>query len=198
MPGLAGDLRSWWQSRHARDKRNNRFPKRIDKSGPDGEVREGSNLLWKISLLRLGNSLFGRIISLLTFVGNCPRSGCSTAVSCDDSGYGGPKTRIPCKIPCLQGITLETDAISTASPATQSGIRLGFPRDTETGRKSGFSRIRFGLQTPGSPVLRRKSRKVSGRVREYSRFAETIGGDWFDHDCRPRAASDFATRSHCA
>jgi hypothetical protein len=24
-------------------------------------------------------------------------------------------------------------------------------------------------------------------VRDYSRFAETIGGDWFDHHCRPRA-----------
>jgi hypothetical protein len=30
---------------------------------------------------------------------------------------------------------------------------------------------------------RRKSAKVSGLDREYSRFAETIGGDWFDHDC---------------
>jgi hypothetical protein len=26
MPGLAGDVRSWGQSRHARDNRNNRFP----------------------------------------------------------------------------------------------------------------------------------------------------------------------------
>jgi hypothetical protein len=26
--------------------------------------------------------------------------------------------------------------------------------------------------------------KVSGLVRENSRFAETIGGDWFDQDCR--------------
>jgi hypothetical protein len=35
-----------------------------------------------------------------------------------------------------------------------------------------------------SPNLRWRSPKVSGLVREYSRFAETIGGDWFDHDCR--------------
>jgi len=55
----------------------------------------------------------------------------------------------------------------------------------------GFSRIRFRLQTPSSPILRLKSPKVSGHVRGYSRFAETIGGDWFDHDCRPRAALSF-------
>jgi hypothetical protein len=39
--------------------------------------------------------------------------------------------------------------------------------------------------------MRRKSPKVSGLVGEYSRFAETIGGDWFDHDCRPRPAVQF-------
>ena len=31
----------------------------------------------------------------------------------------------------------------------------------------------------------RESPKVSGLVREYSRFAETFGGDGFDHDCLP-------------
>jgi hypothetical protein len=41
----------------------------------------------------------------------------------------------------------------------------------------GSSHIRFGLWTLGSPVLRWKSRKVSSCVREYSRFAETAGGD---------------------
>jgi len=48
----------------------------------------------------------------------------------------------------------------------------------------GFSRIRFRLWTTASPRLRRKSLKVSGLLRKYSRFAETLGGDWFDHDCR--------------
>jgi hypothetical protein len=38
--------------------------------------------------------------------------------------------------------------------------------------------------------------KVSGRVRRYSRFAETIGGDKFDHDCRPILAVDLA-KSYC-
>jgi hypothetical protein len=36
--------------------------------------------------------------------------------------------------------------------------------------------------------MRRKSPKVSGHFREYSRFGETIGGDGFDQDCRPTMA----------
>src|ERR1700738_2452280 len=44
--------------------------------------------------------------------------------------------------------------------------------------------MRFGLRTPALPNLWRKSPKVSGRFREYSRFGETIGGDGFDRDCR--------------
>jgi hypothetical protein len=34
-------------------------------------------------------------------------------------------------------------------------------------------------------MLRWKSANVSGLVRKYSRFVETNGGDYFDHDCRP-------------
>ena len=41
------------------------------------------------------------------------------------------------------------------------------------------------------PKPSRKSRIVSGRFREYSRFAETIGGDGFDQDCRPILALIF-------
>ena len=36
--------------------------------------------------------------------------------------------------------------------------------------------------TPSSPPLA----TTSGPFREYSCFAETIVGDWFDHDCRPK------------
>jgi hypothetical protein len=38
------------------------------------------------------------------------------------------------------------------------------------------------------PTEGRKSPKVSGRIRKYSRFVETIGGDQFDHHCRPTVA----------
>jgi hypothetical protein len=64
-------------------------------------VREmDAYVLWKISLLRRRNSLFGRIISLLTFVGNCPGSGCSTAVSCYDSGLWRREiSKFPVKFP---------------------------------------------------------------------------------------------------
>ena len=46
------------------------------------------------------------------------------------------------------------------------------------------------------PNLRWKSPKVSGLLREYSRFAETIGGDWFDHDCRPTLAAEKLADLH--
>ena len=52
----------------------------------------------------------------------------------------------------------------------------------------GFSRICFGLRTPALTNIRRKSPKVSGRFREYSRFGETIGRDEFDQHRRPRVA----------
>jgi hypothetical protein len=51
-----------------------------------------------------------------------------------------------------------------------------------------FRAFDFRLGTVGSAISRRKSLKVSGHVREYSRFAETIGGDRFDQDCRPTIA----------
>jgi hypothetical protein len=59
----------------------------------------------------------------------------------------------------------------------------------------GFLRIRFCFRVPGLPNLSWKSPKVSGLVRKYSRFAETIGGDWFDHDCRPSTQSISATNN---
>ena len=64
-----------------------------------------------------------------------------------------------------------------------SAFNLGFHEMRERPRKRGFSRIRSRLQTPSSPSLRRKSPKVSGLLRGNSRFAETIGEDWFDRDC---------------
>jgi hypothetical protein len=61
--------------------------------------------------------------------------------------------------------------------ATHSGVRPGSQRSAEWAGNPGSSHIRFGLRTLGSPVLRWKSRKDSSCVREYSRFAETTGGD---------------------
>src|SRR5882672_5971871 len=58
-----------------------------------------------------------------------------------------------------------------------------------------FFGIRLGLQNAGLPTSPAKSRKVSSRFPKKSRFAEIIGGDWFDQDCRPRAGGDFVSFS---
>ena len=67
----------------------------------------------------------------------------------------------------------------------------GFPRETR--EWFGSPGIRAFGSSPDSRFVDFELNlpKVSGLVREYSRFAETIGGGWFDHDCRPTAASDF-------
>ena len=62
----------------------------------------------------------------------------------------------------------------------------------------GFLRLRFCLWTPAWPRLERKSPKVSSLVCEYSLFEETMGGDWFERDCRPRTAVDFTPWRRCA
>jgi hypothetical protein len=56
----------------------------------------------------------------------------------------------------------------------------------------GFSNSVDGLQAPDLTGFGAKTPKVSGYLPEYSRFRETAAGDWFDHDCRPRTAVDFA------
>lgn len=73
----------------------------------------------------------------------------------------------------------------------QPGIPAFGSASQETRERAGnpgFSGIRFRLWTLGSPKLWRKSPKVSGCIRKYSRFAETIGRDWFDCHCRPTLA----------
>jgi hypothetical protein len=61
------------------------------------------------------------------------------------------------------------------------------PRETrEWAGNAGFSRGRFRLQTPKSVISGRQLAKVSGHVREYSRFAEIVGGDWVQSRLPPR------------
>jgi len=53
------------------------------------------------------------------------------------------------------------------------------------GRKYGlFAHSLWSLDTPFAE-LEAESGKVSGVLREYSRFGEIVGRDRFDHDCRP-------------
>jgi hypothetical protein len=66
------------------------------------------------------------------------------------------------------------------------------PKRRENGPEiRAFCAFAFVSGLPASPTLRSNSPKVSGLVREYSRFAETIGGDGFDHDCRPGGLITF-------
>lgn len=60
-----------------------------------------------------------------------------------------------------------------------------------------FRAFDFVLLTPGLKIFRRKSPKVSGLLRKYSHFGGTMGGDQFDHDCRPRSAVGFAPHVTC-
>ena len=71
------------------------------------------------------------------------------------------------------------------SPASGDSLQ---PAPHRPGNPS-ISRIRLCLQTPDLPISGAKLPKVSGPFRENSRFAENIGRDRFDHDCRPRVSS---------
>jgi hypothetical protein len=73
------------------------------------------------------------------------------------------------------------------APASQSCVRRQFATCALQALKSRlFGRL--GLQTPGLLISGEKWRKVSGRFSKNSRFAETVCGDWCDHDCRPNLA----------
>jgi hypothetical protein len=74
------------------------------------------------------------------------------------------------------------DSSITAVPAGHSGDHRASELTQEKTRDPGFSRIRFCLQTADRAKRRDKSPKVSGPVRENSRFEEIFGGDRFEHD----------------
>jgi hypothetical protein len=178
------------QSRHGRDNRNSRFPKRIDKSGLDWECGRGSKVLWKISLLRLRNSLFGRIISLLIFVGNCPRSGCSTAVSYYDSGlWVAEISKFPVKFPIAGNF--HGDECDHHCVASHPFPRLAkLPKRRENGPEiPAFRAFGFVFRLPTSPILGRQLPKVSSHDRENSRFAEAAGGDLVRSRLPPESGS---------
>jgi hypothetical protein len=60
-------------------------------------------------------------------------------------------------------------------PAT-SAFGLASRKTSEWAGNAGFSRLRFRLQDPWFADMEAEIGKVSGHVREYSRFAETIAG----------------------
>jgi hypothetical protein len=84
----------------------------------------------------------------------------------------------PCKIPCQQGICVETGAISTASPARQSSrMRISLREWQKSPPMAGFCNSESGLRIPNLADCGLKSPKVSGGSLKYSRFRETAAGD---------------------
>ena len=153
------------------------------------------------SPLRPRNSLFVRTVSLLIHLGNCPRSASSTEVSCSESSLHRPKSvEFPVKFPvCRESTRRQVRSVLRRQPGIAAFGETMLPARHRPGN-GGFSRIRLCLRTPNSLVSGPNLPKVSSRVRGNSRFAETIGGDQFDHDCRPSFPSKIAQHhpSHAA
>jgi hypothetical protein len=123
-------------------------------------------------------SLFSKIFSLISFAGNWVRNGCSTAVSCSETRSSGSEIgKIPDKFP----VSRESAWRRVRSALRRQPATPAFRRPPQEKRKwagnAGFSRVRLRLQTPKSAIAGRQSAKVSDHTREYSRFAETVGGD---------------------
>src|SRR5216683_667797 len=86
----------------------------------------------------------------------------------------------PCKIPCYQGIRVETGAIGTASPANQSGAwKFYTQKSQKCPPMAGFCELAVGLRAPKLAAVGAKSPKVSGGYLKYSCFRETATGDRF-------------------
>jgi hypothetical protein len=85
---------------------------------------------------------------------------------------------------------VETGAISTASPARQSGAQRNHPEYLEKGPPlAGFCDSGTGLQVPDLADSGTKTPLVSGGHLKYSRFWETATGDWVRSALRGRRGS---------
>jgi hypothetical protein len=111
---------------------------------------------------------------------------CSAAVSRSEIPSWGPEIAIfPVKFPVSRNLRGDRrDQHCVASHPFWRSAKLPKRRKNRPGNP-GFSGNRLRLWTPALPNLRWKLRKVSGLLREYSRFEETVGGDGFDQDYRP-------------
>ena len=82
--------------------------------------------------------------------------------------------KFPAKFPVSKGISQETGAISTASPARQSGLRANIPRGARKGRQQ--QAFAFGLRSPRLPFRffggphRRKSPAVFENIPVFRRL----------------------------
>ena len=106
-----------------------------------------------------------------------------------DQSRGPDFAKFPVKFPVSREFNRETGAISTASPARQSGLRADIPRGAEKGRQQ--RAFAFGLRSRDSHFA-----FLAGQIAESLRpFSEIFpfSGEydpetWFDRDCQVRAA----------
>jgi hypothetical protein len=133
------------------------------------------------SLLLDSSSLFFKRFSLLIRVGNCWKKGCSAGVfRYAIRSERAEIAKFPVEFPDNREFSWRQVRSALRRQPRIPAFCQASQETQERAVNPGFSRIGFGLPTPALPKLRRKSRKVSGRFREYSLFAETIGGDRFD------------------
>ena len=105
-----------------------------------------------------------------------------------------PKIAIfPVKFPVSREFALETGAISTASPASQTGFREDTSSSSRKARRwRAFTHLMpvsiFPLSASGRPN-RRKSRPGSGDIPVFGILRPET---WFDPDCRVRVAESVS------
>ena len=133
------------------------------------------------SLLRLRKSLFARIFSLLTFLGNCLRSDCSTAGSCYESGSWRSETaKFPVKFPVSREFSRRRVRSALRRQPTSPALREAVPNSRRNARQQRAFLIQRAVSSlPSSPAGGRNCRKslatcrnipVSGRRRVETGF----------------------------
>ena len=86
----------------------------------------------------------------------------------------------------------ECESSIPAAPAKQSlDLRLRSIYTRNACNLRGIRALATCLQALKIGNFRENLPKVSSPNRKNSRFGEIIGGDWFDHDCRPTTAHCF-------
>jgi hypothetical protein len=98
----------------------------------------------QISLFLPKTSLLSKIISLLIFVGNLPRSGCGTGVFRSEIASKSVEiTKFPVNFPVSRELQVETGSYLTAPTTIQSFQTADFRVDSKEAVSVGFSPVSF-------------------------------------------------------
>jgi hypothetical protein len=135
---------------------------------------------------------YSKPFSLLIRIGKSSKSPCVKASSDERRRAPPVKTaNFPAKFPVCREFSWRLVRSALLRQPRSPAFRLASQETREWAGNPGISRCRIRLWKPSPPMLRGKSPKVSGRTGQYSRFAETKGGDWCDHHCRPMNAVEY-------